>query len=286
VKEEMSLRFREMTAADLEGGVALCRAARWNQTRRDWELFLTLNPHGSCAAIKEERLVGTVATVRYQDRFSWIGMRLVDQSERGQGIGRRLMEQALAMLGDESTVRLDATPAGYPLYRKLGFMDECELTRMEMIVPPLAQEPDSPARPMTAADLSAVRALDTKVFGADRRALLAWQWEGAPELAWIVAGQGGTRGYCLGRRGFHFIHPGPVIAEERAHAQQVLAACLRGLTGKAVALDTTRSNAEWLHWLAALGFQEQRPLTRMCFGDNRWPGLPENQFAILGPEFG
>jgi hypothetical protein len=45
-------------------------------------------------------------------------------------------------------------------------------------------------------------------------------------------------------------------------------------------------SAEWLQWLAAIGFIEQRPFTRMYRGVNRFPGVPEKQFAILGPEFG
>ena len=38
--------IREMRAADIEAGLRLCRASRWNQLSRDWELFLRLSPRG------------------------------------------------------------------------------------------------------------------------------------------------------------------------------------------------------------------------------------------------
>jgi len=51
-------------------------------------------------------------------------MVLVDPSVRGCGLGTQLLYEALDILGDMRTIRLDATPAGHPIYRKLGFVDE------------------------------------------------------------------------------------------------------------------------------------------------------------------
>src|SRR5215475_6038359 len=127
-------RFRDMTPADVAAGLALTRAARWNQTEREWELFLRLSPEGCRVAVIDERVVGTVATARYEDRFAWIGMVLVDPAERGQGIGSRLMAEALDVLKDMPSIRLDATPAGHAVYRKLDFVDEYRLSRMETVV--------------------------------------------------------------------------------------------------------------------------------------------------------
>ncbi|MGH9754751.1 MAG: GNAT family N-acetyltransferase [Blastocatellia bacterium] len=94
-----------MTPADIAAGLALTRAARWNQTERDWEMFLRLSPEGCRVAVMDERVVGTVATARYEDRFAWIGMVLVDPAERGHGIGSRLMAEALDLLKDMPSIR-------------------------------------------------------------------------------------------------------------------------------------------------------------------------------------
>src|SRR5215475_5157619 len=171
-----------MTPADIAAWLALSRAARWNQTERDWGLFLRLSPEGCRVAVMDERVVGTVATARYDDRFAWIGMVLVDPAERRQGIGARLMAEALDVLKDMPSIRLDATPAGHAVYQKLDFIDEYRLSRMETLV---SNESltlrRNPARPMTKDDLPAVAIFDCQVFGADRRLTLEWMLEGAPE---------------------------------------------------------------------------------------------------------
>jgi hypothetical protein len=99
-------------------------------------------------------------------------------------------------------------------------------------------------------------------------------------------GANGIRGYCLGRHGERFEHLGPVIADDLVTAQQLVSACLRDHVGQSFSLDAALHDAEWLRWLEAIGFTEQRPFVRMYRGANRFPGLPQNQFAILGPEFG
>jgi GNAT superfamily N-acetyltransferase len=282
---ETKISFRTMTSADIAAGLALCRASRWNQTRRDWELFPRLSPDGCRVAVKGERVIGTVTTVLYEDRFSWIGMVLVDPAERGQGIGTQLMQEAMQALRDQRSIRLDATPAGHPVYRKLGFMDEYGLSRMEGAAAEIAAG-DNPARPMTLADLPGVREMDRRVFGADRGAMLEWMFEGAPAYAWIVTDGDGVAGYSFGRHGFNFEHLGPVVARDRQTARCVVSACLNRSAGRSFILDASRHDPDWRRWLESIGFREQRPFIRMFYGENRYPGLPEFQFAILGPEFG
>src|SRR5262249_21378614 len=157
-----------------------------NQTERDWELFLRLSPEGCRVAVRDERVVGTVATGRYENRFAWIGMVLVDPAERGQGIGARLMAEALDVLRDMPSIRLDATPAGHAVYQKLDFVDKYRLSRMETVVSGEGLTLQrNPARTMTKDDLPAVAIFDREVFGADRRLTLEWIFDGAPEYAWV-----------------------------------------------------------------------------------------------------
>ena len=279
------LNFRPLTTSEIHAGLALCRAAHWNQLRRDWELFLHLNPLSCYAAFDDEQMIGTVATARYEARFGWIGMMLVAPTHRRQGIGTALMRQAMEILRDVETVRLDATPAGREVYRKLDFIDEYHLHRLEAVVSGDGLVA-STARLLTPADWPAISAMDRRVFGADRRTVLEWLHADAPHYAWVVDGANGLRGYCLGRHGYNFEHLGPVVADDLATAQQLVSACLRDHAGKTFLLDAAPHNAEWLRWLGLLGFTEQRPFIRMYRGSNRYPGLPEHQFAILGPEFG
>jgi GNAT superfamily N-acetyltransferase len=280
-------RFRDMTPADIAAGLALTRAARWNQTEREWELFLRLSPEGCRVAVMDERVIGTVATASYEDRFAWIGMVLVDPAERGQGIGARLMAEALDVLKDMPSIRLDATPAGHAVYQKLDFVDEYSLSRMETVVSSegLALR-RNPARPMTKDDLPAVEVFDRQVFGADRRLTLGWMFDSAPEYAWVIEERGQIVGYTFGRRGFNFESLGPVVAHDQQTARRLVSACLSRQAGKPFIIDASHYETGWRSWLESIGFREQRPFIRMFYRDNPYPGLPPKQFGILGPEFG
>jgi hypothetical protein len=54
--------------------------------------------------------------------------------------------------------------------------------------------------------------------------------------------------------------------------------------GRRYGIDATRHAPEWVHWLEAAGFQEQRPFLRMAKNPQRF-GRPERCFASMGPEF-
>lgn len=281
-----SIQFRPMTVEDIPAGLALCRTARWNQLQREWELFLTLSPTACRVAIKDNRVVGTVTTVSYQQSVSWIGMVLVDPTERRQGIGTKLLNEALDVLKAQSLVGLDATPAGREVYLKLGFTDECRLSRMETVVAGFKPDQNNPARPLTEADWPQVFALDKQTFGVDRSSMLEWMFAGAPEFARLVERDARIVGFAFGRHGFNFEHIGPVVAEDVQSAKQLVSACLVGQAGKPFIIDAAHQEAEWLRWLESVGFKEQRPFIRMFRGGATRPGAPEKQFAILGPEFG
>ncbi|RPI26786.1 MAG: N-acetyltransferase [Acidobacteria bacterium] len=282
----MDITFRTMRSSDIDAGLRLTRAAHWNQLRRDWELFLKHSPDGCWVAEKSGTVIGTSATIRYQERFSWIGMVLVDPEERGRGTGKELLLRALEVLSQEACVRLDATPAGEPLYRKLEFREECRLSRMEALIPEPASPCSSKARRVEEADLRAIGLVDGNAFGADRSFLLNWMWAGAPELAWVLGRGDYVQGYLFGRHGHNFEHLGPIVATSADVAGNLVEAILATLAGKRVIVDASRQAPEWVDRLSSLGFREQRPFIRMYRGQEARPAQPGLRFAILGPEFG
>ena len=105
------------------GNELLLYDAGWNQTERDWRGYLSYDPEGCFVAEVRGQPAGTATTIRYGDRFGWIGMVLVHPDHRRLGLGTRLLKQAIARL-QECGVRctkLDATPMGRTVYVPLGF---------------------------------------------------------------------------------------------------------------------------------------------------------------------
>jgi GNAT superfamily N-acetyltransferase len=280
-----------MTRQDIDAGLRLCRLSLWNQVEDDWRCFLDPAEGGGWLAEKDGDVVGTVAFLRYGHCFSWLSMMLVDPRARRGGIGLRLLAEALDALAEESCVRLDATPAGESLYRRHGFVPEYTLTRAKLTVAAerFRQSPEAlrpGVRPIAPGDLAEVFAMDREVFGADRTALLASFYIRAPELAWCVRNRASLLGYCFGRPGCLYWQLGPIVAESPSVASDLVAQCLSGQDGRTLVVDAPRLAPEWTQWLESVGFEMERTFLRMRRGENRYPGIPDRQFGIAGPEFG
>ena len=279
--------YRNMRFEDISAGLSLCRSAGWNQQRHDWELFLRLNPEGCRVAVDESgNVIGTVATFRYQHHFTWIGMVLVNPERQRTGIGTQLLNEALKLVPNNETAKLDATPAGREVYLKLNFVEEYAISRMHIGSHAVENLSVSLVRPVQASDISGVLKLDREVFGADRHLVLEWNMHRLPQYALVMEEHGEIRGFCFGRPGHNFNHIGPVIATHVNTAMYLLSAALRQGEGRPTVIDVLDHTPVWSSFLSSLGFTHLRPLIRMYRGTNAYPGLPEKQFAILGPEFG
>ncbi len=269
--------LRSLTPVDIPAALDLCRLSGWNQVERDWRHFLHSNPTGCRALEIDGTLAGTVTTVRYAPGLAWIGMLLVHPSQRGHGLGTALLKEALRLLEDVPSVWLDATPAGHALYRKLGFEDTMQLSRM-VCPTPTPQPSNFPAFRM----IQEIAALDREVFGADRAAHLQWLAEGCPQAAYRTAD---NRAFILSRHGARYFHLGPLIAPNAAIAEELLRAAL-GTRNLPVLIDVPRHSDDWLDRLHNLGFEEQRRFTRMRKGAASSKRPHPLEFAIAGPEFG
>jgi ribosomal protein S18 acetylase RimI-like enzyme len=277
--------IRTMSVSDIPAGLRLCRATGWNQTERDWQDFLTTAPQGALVAVEDDQVIGSVATLPYGP-FAWISMVLVDPAARRRGVGTLLLNRGLALVPDGVTARLDATPAGEVLYRKLGFTGECSLARWFLDAIRKSVARPTSARPIARADWPAILDMDVRVFGASRVKLLERLAHDAPEYAWVVEAEHRLQGYVFGRHGFVREHIGPVVAESAEVAEQLLDACLRANADRAVFIDAPDDQPGWRDVLVERGFAIERPFRRMYRGRLSSPGQPSHLYAITGPEFG
>ncbi|HMD85633.1 MAG TPA: GNAT family N-acetyltransferase [Terriglobia bacterium] len=279
----MSFRLREMTARDIPAGMRLKEIAGWNQTCGDWERFLDASPQGCFVAETDGGVVGSAATISYEGRFAWIGMVLVDPARRGQGIGTELLVKAIEYLDGCGipSMKLDATPQGKPIYEKLGFVSEYEIERWH-----LQRAPAPGATVGTSSVTHEMLDQDREIFGADRSVLLRSIALEHPAFVLQTLCQGKLTGYSFGRRGELADHLGPWVAQEESSARRLLDEFLLRARRERVFVDGMK-NIPWaMKLLRERGFQYSRSLTRMCRGRNDFPGRPELQGAILGPEFG
>jgi len=276
---------RLLTRSDIPAGLRLKDYAGWNQTAADWMRFLRASPAGCFAVEVDGRVVGTSATIAYEDRFAWIGMVLVDPAYRSRGIGTRLLEQAVEYLEGLHipTLKLDATPHGKPIYEKLGFVPEYEIERLVLYREAVAAPRLSPS---AVPDIEKIIESDREIFGADRGDLLRSLHADAPDFTLAVELEGAIIGYALGRGGSRADHLGPWMAWDEPTAWELLDEFLRRSGRETVFVDCLKDNEMARDLLLSRGFVISRPLTRMVRGPNSYPGRPELLCAILGPEFG
>ena len=285
---------REMTPADVPAALRLTAAAGWNQREEDWRVLLAGNPRRFVVAERDGHVVGSGGAVCYGTSLAWVCMILVEASERGQGVGTRLVEGVLARVSDVARVGLDATPQGRGVYARLGFVETGRLWRMAAPSPSVSETAAGRARaaaaevrPLAPRDVAPVFALDREVFGADRSLLLRWSAARAPAFCAGAEGQAeALAGYSFSRRGARSYQVGPIVAHDVASARALLDAAVVAADGAPVVVDAPADREDWLAELRAAGFAEERPLVRMYRAGARPPGRPELQLAIFGPEFG
>ena len=101
----------------LAGALRLSRAASWPHRMEDWALLLSLSK-GS--VILDGETVLATALVTPMGPVATANMIIVDAARRGAGLGRRVMEAAMARIAPQEW-RLVATRDGLPLYERMGF---------------------------------------------------------------------------------------------------------------------------------------------------------------------
>jgi predicted N-acetyltransferase YhbS len=283
------MRIRVMTEQDVPAGLRLNALSGWNQTSADWKRFLARSPQGCFVMEDGTKVVGTAATICYENRFAWVGMVLVDPEYRKQGIGTQLLKKTIEHLDHSriSTIKLDATPLGKALYTKMGFVNEYEIERWILHRPPeTIVTASSTYVPLTEYQKEQIFTLDRELFGADRSFLLRTLSDEAPELAITVWQDGKPQCCAFGRHGLFADHLGPCMATSRLAAEKLLREFLARSSRETLIVDCIKSNPGAVESLAVCGFVLSRSLTRMVRGRNTYPGKRDSLCAILGPEFG
>jgi len=277
-----------MTVVDVALGLHLGQQAGWNQTPADWLRILALNPAGCFVAEQDGTAAGTACTCRFGS-VAWIALLLVESSLRGRGIGRALMRHALAWLEQQrvTTIRLDATPLGEPVYRKLGFVAEYALVRMDGLLPARNDQPPTEENRVQAVSrewLPQLTAFDRAITATDRSVLLQRFAEEFPEELRLIAAGDKVLGYMTARPGRLAWQLGPCLANPEV-GRRLLDDAARRHAEQRVFLDIPESNSPALAWACEQGLTLQRKLLRMFLGQ-RLVDDATQMWTGSGPEKG
>ncbi|WP_133647142.1 GNAT family N-acetyltransferase [Paraburkholderia flava] len=228
--------YRPFAVDDIAAAHALSTQFAWPHRVDDWRFVLDAGT--GFVAVSADRVIGTALCWEYGRQAGSVGMVIVEPGHQGQGIGRQLMDRLLEKLGNRLTL-LHATPAGQPLYEKLGFRAIGLLHQHQganFNPPPVVLLPGEQLRPLQTTDTPRVIELASRATGVDRSALLPPLLDIAQGIALERERDGALLGFSLFRRFGRGYAIGPVaVLADNAKNEPTL----------------HRAQALIAHWLAA-----------------------------------
>ncbi|MFJ6674344.1 GNAT family N-acetyltransferase [Actinosynnema sp. NPDC091369] len=242
-------KLRELTPDDLPACVRLASDRKWPEEPAKWAFLLRVGT--GFGLFDGDELVGTTIVTRFGDEHAAVSMVLVASSRGGRGLGRRLVEHALAFAGTP-VVSLHATSYGKPLYEKLGFRSVGSVTAH---VGAFGGPAAGVSRPLEPADRARVVAVDAEVFGADRSAMWAELFGFASQVR--VADDG----FVATWRNGPVTMVGPVVAPSVERAAELVADVA---VGAVVRVDVR--DAGLGAWLEARGVVPRSTVDLMVLG--------------------
>jgi hypothetical protein len=215
-------------------------------------------------------------------------MMLVHPDRRRLGIGTRLMELVIQSLEGAgiACIKLDATPAGRPVYEKLGFVEECLLTRWQRPAnTPISWPEVGTTRTVVAEDWDSIERLDRRATGVDRSRFVRSVAE-ASRAVMACLRDGRVEGWGMIRAGAVADYLGPVVCENSDVAMSLCSALIRLAGERSIAWDLFDESAVARAMAERFGFAPLRPLTRMRRGPATVKSEPSLQFGLVDPSIG
>lgn len=182
----------------------LARGVGWEWSEARARRTQRIRPAQTWLAREGQETVGTVCCFVYGDAGSgplaWVAGMIVRPDRQGQGVGRRLVEAALAFAQEHgaASVGLDATPAGRAVYERLGFRAVAEDPRWARPaeappVPPSAPQGPIAVYPISSCEVMELHAYDAARFGANRAGVLAEPMAERPHQCFVAFERAGGR---------------------------------------------------------------------------------------------
>jgi len=206
----------------------------------DAACFASADPEGFLLGEIAGTPAATISIINYDDRFAFLGFYIVRPDLRGRGYGRRLWETGL-LHAAARTIGLDGVLAQQDNYKKSGFVLAYRNVRYGGIV---SAPSTSNTVALAAIPFATLAADDATVFPAPRPAFLR-AWLGAPgHLGRALVHDGRLRAWGVirpCRAGFKI---GPLVADDRACGEKVLAALAAAVGGGEIFLDVPEPNGQ------------------------------------------
>jgi GNAT superfamily N-acetyltransferase len=284
----LSLVVRQLTINDLAVADEIVRAAYSMPPGQKTGLkrCLSLQPDG-WLLVKSRDVAVALGGAMYYDSFGYVGLMSVLPSMQRHGIGRILMEHLLAWFYARncSTILLDASPAGAPLYLSLGFIVDdtvielCHHNNREFAIShQLSSHYRGNVSAMKEKDIPGLVAFDAQFFGAPRPTIFASYLGDCQHRAFVARDEmGNITGYLFAQTGGRL---GPWVAAAPEDAERLLMHVLQQpAISDEFTVQVPSANREAQQLFLNYDFHPRRSLQHMRLGD---PVQPRDRTKLYG----
>ena len=256
---------------DFPAAINLANTMNWNMTTADFEFNKKLEPNG-CFALKEKSKIVGIATCISFGKVGWFGNLIVEEKQRKQGAGTRLVKHSTNYLNSigVTTIGLYAYPHLVDFYSRIGFKRDKDFIylKAQINISGQAHKGKSNLKKPRQTDFPKIIDLDAKCFGTSRKKLLQPILKDKETVCLLDKREGNILGFALANAYNDSAEVGPLVCNKTDAdvAKELLAAILHNLTSAEVYMCFPTSETELLELASSLGFKEEFKVTRMFLG--------------------
>lgn len=240
--KETDVTIRAMSPVEIDLAIEWAAREGWNPGLDDAACFRSVDPDGFLMAFVDGEPAASLAAVRYDETFGFIGLYIASPPYRGRGIAVRLWEAGMAHLGDR-VIGLDGVPERQDDYRRSGFELAWRNVRYSGSVAVAA--PDDPRLARVERDMiPSLLDYDSAFFPAPRPGFMTcWIAQTGTRETWSLIERGHMAGFGTIRRCRAGWKIGPLFAQDAAGADLLFRRLAARAGTAAVMLDLPESNS-------------------------------------------
>ena len=275
---ETNLNIKSLDNNDITFVTELSRYEGFAPGVGDLDIYKCTDNQGLWVAWLEDKPVGCIAGVRYNQHYGFLGLFIVIKEQRGKGFGLQLWKKALTHLNDLPCIGLEAAPERINDYSSWGFNISSKTTRWQWMGDGKLLEMDNFAdeisnfRFVEGASIPSdvVEAFDEKREASPRPHFLAnWLKHPAGKVIAVIDNSGNCHGFgrirpCLLKEGDGW-RIGPLLADSPNLARILVKKLIESHPGLVI-IDSPGMNKFTFDLFYDLGFKPSSETFRMYRG--------------------
>lgn len=280
-----TMTIRNLRADEMTQIIGMAAREGWNPGLRDGAAFYRADSEGFFVGEAKGVPVAYISAVRYDHKYGFIGLYIVDEAYRGKGYGYQIWTHAVERLGS-LPCGLDGVPAQVENYKKSGFVYAFRQIRLAATAIRAALDTYPLVERINTPQLDAVVRYDADVFGVPRPDFIR-EWTGMGNAsAFCVSADGIIKGYAVIRKCLEGYKIGPLFADDAGVAEQLFLACHAAVEDRAtVYIDMPETNDVTAVWIRRYGLTPVFETARM-YKNGQPPSLDEKMFSVTSFELG